>query len=226
MEHPYIPPETCMTCHEGAPVHQDWHPTRADLLAIGKELTARVRAREDRAVSTLPDDELVAYGQRMRRLLVTARDDGWPGEFVALVEEWVAGAAKEWRWRQRAARLGADGVARLAGTWADRVDRLKRGVDLALLIGLEGGGITGRHPKLRCCCTFHLDHDPSLDIDTDKGVWFCRVCQIGGDAIRYAELRYGLTFAEAVGYLEERCGFLPPERRIDGVAIIRADGAA
>lgn len=211
MEHPFIPPETCMPCYEGAAEHHDWHPTRGDLLKIGKELTARIRAREDRMVTQMTDPELVAYGQRMRRLLAAATEERWPDEAAALAAEWVQSAEKEWRWRQRTARLGADAVQRSAGTWTDRVDRLKRSVDLLHLIGAETGGMRMLSlRKAKCCCPFHDDQDPSLDIDQEKGVWICRACDIGGDAIRYAELRYGMSFGEAVAHLEERCGIQPP----------------
>jgi hypothetical protein len=221
MEHPSIPHETCMPCYEGASSHEDWHPTRGELLKLGKELTARVRAREDRTVAQMPDPELVAYGQRMRRLLATATDEWWPDEATALVAEWVHGAEKEWRWRQRAARLGADPVQRSAGTWTERVERIKRQVDLLPLIGAETGGVRMHgSTKATCRCPFHDDQSPSLDIDMTKGVWLCRACQIGGDAIRYAELRHGYAFADAVSYLEERCGLRPPEpvRSIRGIS--------
>jgi hypothetical protein len=190
-------------------------------------MTARVRAREERSVAQMPDDQLVAYGIRMRRLLVMATDDGWPDFLAALVSEWVRGAEKEWRWRRRAASLGADTVVRSGGSWPERVETVKRVVDLWLLIGGESTETRqrGRH-KYSVCCTFHDDRDPSLDIDVEKGVWVCRVCCIGGDAIRYAELRYGMSFTNAVAYLEERAGIKPPERRIDGVTIIRADGVS
>jgi hypothetical protein len=220
-----IPHTQCMPCLEGAAEHHDWHPTRGALLKIGKEMTARVRAREDRTVAQMPDDELVAYGIRMRRLLAQAADDAWPDFLVALVAEWVQGAEKEWRWRRRAASLGADSVVRSGGSWPDRVEAVKRQVDLLALIGFETGGMRmhGRD-KFSCRCPFHDDRDPSLDVDVEKGVWLCRVCQVGGDAIRYAELKYGYSFVEAVRHLEERAGIRPPEREIHGVQIIRADG--
>lgn len=222
---PSIPHETCMPCLEGAPEHADWHPTRGELLKIGKEMTARVRAREDRAVAQMPDDVLVAYGANMRRLLATATDDGWPDFLVALVAEWVKGAEKEWRWRRRAARLGADAVVRSGGSWAERTETVKRVVDLFALIGGESTKIEmHRLGKYSVCCTFHADRNPSLDIDTEKGVWLCRACRVGGDAIRYAELRYGLSFTEAVTELERQAGIKPPERRIEGVQIVRVDG--
>lgn len=212
MEHPYIPPETCMHCYEGQGPHQDWHSIRAEYLKAGAEMTRRVREREQRTLCLLSDTDLVGYGIRMRRLYAVATDDDWPDFLIELVEEWVQGAEKEWAWRRRAARLGADGVVRSDGGWTERVERVKRMADLLLLIGADTGQIKMHGPlKFSCRCPFHDDRDPSLDGDTEKGVWLCRACQIGGDAIRYAELRYGLSFSEAVKYLEERLGILPPQ---------------
>lgn len=217
MNHPAIPLDACMWCLEGRTPHQEWHPTRRELLKIGKEMTARVRAQEERAVAQMADDELVAYGIRMRRLAATAAEDGWPDFARELVAEWVSGAEKEWRWRQRAASLGADTVVRSGGTWTARVERVKREVDLLALIAFETGQIKMRSPtRFSCRCPFHDDHDPSLDVDTQKGVWLCRSCTVGGDALRYVELSRGYGFADAVRYLEERLGITPPEpaRRI------------
>jgi hypothetical protein len=225
MEHPSIPLDACMPCYQGAPVHFDWHPTRADLLKIGKEMTARVRERERWCVRQMDDQELVGYGARMRRLLVTARADEWPDFLVEMVEEWVREAEREWRWRTRAARLGGDAVKRSGASWADRVDTVKRLTDLFLLIGAECGEIkTHGLTKFSCRCPFHNDRSPSLDVDTEKGVWLCRVCNIGGDAVTYAELSLSLKFTAAVEYLEGRLGITPREREIRGVQIVRADG--
>lgn len=200
-----------MPCFEGAPVHFDWHPTRGELLKIGHEMTRRVREREQWCVRQMDDTELVGYGVRMRRLLMTAEADGWEDFLIDLVKEWLADAEQEWRWRRRAASLGADPVVRSGASWADRVDRVKSSVDLFLLIALEcGDGKVRGRGKLSCRCPFHDDRDPSLDIDTDKGVWLCRVCSIGGDAITYVELTRSVKFGAAVEYLEERLGIIPP----------------
>lgn len=217
IEYPVIDLTACMPCLEGAAEHFGWHPTRGELLKIGKEMTARVRAREDRAVAQMPDDELVAYGIRMRRLLAQANESPeWPDFLRDLVGEWVAGGEKEWRWRQRAAQLGADPVVRSAGNWPERVETVKRMSDLLLLIGGETGGIRMHgSTKFSCCCPFHDDRSPSLDVDVSKGVWFCQVCAIGGDAIRYAELRNGYSFTEAVVYLEGLAGIKPIRRIIE-----------
>jgi hypothetical protein len=206
-----VPLETCMPCLEGAPVHFGWHPTRAALLKIGHEMTGRVRERERWCVRQMDDPELVGYGARMRRLLVTARADDWPDYLVEQVAAWVDEAEREWRWRRRAARLGADAVQRSGASWADRVDQVKRLTDLLLLIGAECGEIKTHGPvKFSCRCPFHDDRYPSLDIDTVKAVWLCRACTIGGDAITYVELSRSVKFPAAVQYLEERLGIMPP----------------
>jgi hypothetical protein len=225
IEYESIPPETCMHCHRGETPHRDWHSTRAEYLKIGVEMTRRVREREAWTIRQMPDQELVAYGIRMRRLRASATEDNWPELLLGLIDEWVGGAEKEWGWRKRAARLGADAVIRSGGSWPERAEAVKRSVDLMALIGFENGRIEMHGPtKFSCQCPFHDDRDPSLDVDTMKGVWLCRACQIGGDAIRYVELREGLMFSAAVVRMEERMGIRPPERRIDGVQIVRADG--
>jgi hypothetical protein len=216
IEYPVIDPAQCMPCLDGAPVHFDWHPTRSALLKIGKEMTARVRERERWWVRQMDDTELVGYGTRMRRLLVTAVADEWPDFLVALVAEWLKEAEQEARWRKRAATLGADTMQRSGASWADRVDTIKRDTDLVRLIAFETGEIRMHGPtKYSCRCPFHDDRSPSLDIDTAKGVWLCRVCTIGGDAITYAELSLSLKFTAAVEYLEGRLGIVHrPARRI------------
>lgn len=211
VQYEYIDPETCMTCYDGAPVHFDWHPTRGELLKIGRELTERYRERERVAVRAMPDEHLVGYGARLRRMLAVAAAERWDEAIVALVGEWLAGVEKEWKWRTRAARMGGPAVARDGASWADRVDTVKAMTDLMWLIAYECDharpvGTRG----WRCACPFHDDRTPSLDIDTRKQVWLCRACGVGGDAITYAELRYGLPFADAVRHLEERLGIKPP----------------
>jgi hypothetical protein len=226
MEAPSIPLDACMPCLEGAPVHFDWHPSRDDLLKIGREMTARVRERERWCVRQMEDSELVGYGVRMRRMLATALADSWDDFLVEMVREWVSEAEREWRWRRRAATLGADAVRRDGASWADRVDQVKRLTDLFRLIAVECGEIKAHGPnKLSCRCPFHNDQYPSLDIDTAKGVWLCRACNIGGDAITYVELSRSVQFPAAVQYLEERLGILPRDRGIRGVQIVRAYGA-
>jgi DNA primase len=36
-------------------------------------------------------------------------------------------------------------------------------------------------------CPFHDDHSPSLNVNDRKGLWLCRVCEAGGDAISFVQ---------------------------------------
>jgi DNA primase len=47
-------------------------------------------------------------------------------------------------------------------------------------------------------CPFHEDHNPSLNVNDRKGLWLCRSCSAGGDAITFVKRYYRKTFIEAV----------------------------
>jgi DNA primase len=50
---------------------------------------------------------------------------------------------------------------------------------------LSGPGVK-RGREIAYLCPLHDDHDPSLRVDPEKGVWFCDPCLVGGDAIALA----------------------------------------
>lgn len=226
MEAVAIAPETCMWCLDGRTPHQEWHPTRAQLLSIGKELSDRAKARERDALRVVPDQALVGYGASLRRLLAETPDA--PDFLRDLAGDWLAEAEREWRWRQKAARMGGDAVTRSAGTWRDRVERVKEMADLSMLIAFENAGARPTWGGgWECCCPFHADTHPSLNIDVLKRVWICRACNVGGDAITYVQLKNGSTFGQAVEELERQFGIQPPqpaERVIRGVPVYRVNG--
>ncbi len=219
--------DACAWCLKGQTPHQPWHPTRAQLLDIGKELSNRAKAVERDALRVIPDEALVGYGASLRRLLATTPDA--PDFLRELASDWLSEAEREWRWRQKAARLGGDGVTRVTGRWRDRVERVKEMADLAMLIAHENAGARPTWGGgWECCCPFHADQHPSLHIDVLKQVWICRACNVGGDALTYVQLRERCTFVEAVEVLERRFGILPPppaERVIRGVPVYRVNGA-
>jgi hypothetical protein len=47
-------------------------------------------------------------------------------------------------------------------------------------------------------CPFHSDSNPSLNINTKKNLYYCFVCNEGGDAIRYYMKTRNVRFKEAV----------------------------
>lgn len=54
-------------------------------------------------------------------------------------------------------------------------------------------------------CPFHDDSTPSMVVDVKKGVWKCHgPCDVGGDVIRFVELKDGVSFAEALRSLAKQ----------------------
>ena len=47
-------------------------------------------------------------------------------------------------------------------------------------------------------CPLHDDHNPSMSLDTGRGLWFCHPCAEGGDGIKLYMRARRLNFAEAV----------------------------
>jgi DNA primase len=77
------------------------------------------------------------------------------------------------------------------------IDAAKEAVPiLDLAVRLAGPGVRrGREIAFRC--PLHDDHDPSLRVDPEKGVWFCDPCLVGGDVIELARLAWGYDQRDA-----------------------------
>ncbi|QYY33726.1 DNA primase (plasmid) [Cupriavidus pinatubonensis] len=55
-------------------------------------------------------------------------------------------------------------------------------------------------------CPFHNDGTASLSVSSEKGFFNCFGCGAGGNAVKWAQLTYGLPFPKAVQMLAERAG--------------------
>ncbi|WP_342051305.1 MULTISPECIES: DNA primase [unclassified Cupriavidus] len=55
-------------------------------------------------------------------------------------------------------------------------------------------------------CPFHSDSTASLSVSSEKGFFNCFGCGAGGNAVRWTQLAYGLSFPKAVQFLSERAG--------------------
>ena len=56
-------------------------------------------------------------------------------------------------------------------------------------------------------CPFHDDTNPSLNIDDGKGMWYCFVDNIGGDAIKFVELHLNVGFVDALKEICRKLGW-------------------
>ncbi len=61
--------------------------------------------------------------------------------------------------------------------------------------------------QTQAVCPFHDDHDPSLTINDQRGMWFCFVDNMGGDAIRFVMLYRKLEFIDALKDICDKLGW-------------------
>ena len=76
----------------------------------------------------------------------------------------------------------------------------------------------GQHYSAVCC--FHQDTHPSLDIDDAKGVFLCRACGVGGDALTMIERQRGGTFTDAIVELSAITGIPLVEAALEQPRIV------
>lgn len=87
----------------------------------------------------------------------------------------------------------------------DTKERVRAATDIVDLIGSKYElRRSGRN--YAALCPWHRDSRPSLQINTEKQIWKCWVCDIGGDAFAFLMRDEGMTFAEALKALAERAG--------------------
>ncbi len=89
------------------------------------------------------------------------------------------------------------------------LDEIQARVDIAELIGryvpLKRAG---RHFKARC--PFHQERTPSFHVNTDKQIFHCFGCGVGGNIFGFLMQQDRLTFPEAVQQLAEQAGVEVP----------------
>jgi DNA primase len=92
-------------------------------------------------------------------------------------------------------------VARIA---EEEIERLKKEVDLAALVGKAGVELRKAGADLVGRCPFHEDDTPSLVVSPAKGLWHCMgACQAGGSAIDWVMRAERVGFRHAVELLRE-----------------------
>ena len=69
---------------------------------------------------------------------------------------------------------------------------------------VTASGVELKHDK--ACCPFHSERTPSFSVSRRKNIFKCFGCGIGGDAIKYIELYFGLDFKGAVQWISDQFG--------------------
>ena len=90
---------------------------------------------------------------------------------------------------------------------ADIKERVRAATDIAELIGSRYE-LRRQGRNFACLCPWHPDTRPSLQVNPERQIWKCWVCDIGGDAFNFLMRDEGLTFPEALKKLADRAGII------------------
>jgi len=96
--------------------------------------------------------------------------------------------------------------------WQDTKEQIRQSIDIVELVG--------RYIPLRRqgrifvgLCPWHDDHRPSLQVNPERQLFRCWVCNIGGDVFSFVMQIEGVDFREAVQMLAEQAGIALPSFR-------------
>lgn len=78
------------------------------------------------------------------------------------------------------------------------IDRIRTNADIVDVIS-HYLNVQKQGRKYRCLCPFHEDHDPSMQINTERQIYKCFVCGAGGNVFSFVRDYEKVSFPEAVG---------------------------
>lgn len=99
--------------------------------------------------------------------------------------------------------------------WQDTKERIRQSIDIVDLVGRyiplrrQGRGYVG-------LCPWHDDRRPSLQVNPERQLFRCWVCNIGGDIFSFLMRIEGIEFGEALEMLAEQAGIALPSTRRSG----------
>ena len=85
-------------------------------------------------------------------------------------------------------------------------DRIIEANPIARYLAAIGHELKGDGAKASARCPFHDDKSPSMSVNTDKGLWYCHACAIGGTVIDMHMRRHGVSCKDALAQLAEGAG--------------------
>lgn len=88
---------------------------------------------------------------------------------------------------------------------ADIKERVRTATDIVEFIGSRYE-LRRQGRNFACLCPWHRDTRPSLQVNPERQIWKCWVCDIGGDVFNFVMQEEGLTFPEALKKLADRAG--------------------
>ncbi len=91
------------------------------------------------------------------------------------------------------------------------IDQIRQAADIVDVTSLYTS-LKRRGRKHVGLCPFHSEKDPSFTVDSEKQLFHCFGCGVGGDVFTLVMEKENLTFPEALNYLAERYHIPMPQK--------------
>jgi DNA primase len=99
------------------------------------------------------------------------------------------------------------------------LDQVRGAANIVEIVG-QYTALRQRGKKYVGLCPFHAEKSPSFTVDSEKGLYHCFGCGVGGDVFTLVMEKENLSFPEAVAHLAEKYRIpLPEKRRISPQAL-------
>jgi DNA primase len=91
------------------------------------------------------------------------------------------------------------------------IDQIRQAADIVDIASLYTS-LKRRGRKFVGLCPFHSEKDPSFTVDSEKQLFHCFGCGVGGDVFTLVMEKENLTFPEALNYLAEKYHIPLPQK--------------
>lgn len=99
---------------------------------------------------------------------------------------------------------------------------IKERADIVDVISYYLNSVQKKGRRYVAMCPFHDDHDPSLQIDKEKQMFRCYVCDTGGDVFSFVQKYEKCSFVDAIKKVAEIIGYDDP-RLHSKIAVKKVD---
>lgn len=93
---------------------------------------------------------------------------------------------------------------------ADTKERVRAATDIVDLVSGYNLDLRRQGRGYVALCPWHQDRRPSLQVNPERQIWKCWVCDIGGDVFNFVMKQEGIGFSEAIKLLAERAAITLP----------------
>ncbi|MEE2904501.1 MAG: DNA primase [Myxococcota bacterium] len=95
---------------------------------------------------------------------------------------------------------------------AEKIAEVRDRVDIERVIG-RAVKLTRKGTNLMGCCPFHQEKTPSFSVDSNKKLFHCFGCGVGGDVFAFVMKLESIEFPEAVRQLAQEVGVELPQKQ-------------